>query len=147
MKIILLKEVQGLGHAGDIKEVSDGYGRNFLVPQGLAAILTMENLKAVEVKKSRKEKAVKSLKKNKDKLAKKIFGKKFEIKVKADETGTLYAKIDAKAIDSELNKQGYKIEASEIKLPEPIKKIGEYEVNLELGGESGKIRVEVRSKK
>lgn len=146
MNVVLLKEVRELGHAGDVKDVSDGYGRNFLIPRGLAAILTAENLKAVAVEKFKKEKAVKNLKKVKDKLAKKIFGKKFEIAAKADETGTLYAKIDAKAISAELNKQGYKIKPNEIKFSEPIKKIGEYEVDLELGGGSGKIKVEVRSK-
>lgn len=147
MNVVLLKEVQGLGHAGDVKDVSDGYGRNFLIPRGLAAVLTAENLRAVEVEKFKKEKAVKNLKKVKDKLAKKIFGKKFEIAAKADETGTLYAKIDAKAIASELAEQGFKIEANEIKLPAPIKKIGEYEVDLELGGGSGKIKVEVKSER
>ncbi len=139
----MLKEVQGLGRAGDIKEVSDGYGRNFLVPRGLAAVLTKESLKAVEIEKLRKEKTAKGLKRDKKKLAKKIFSKKFEIKAMADETGTLYAKIDAHIIAVELNKQGYKIGANEIRLAEPIKKIGEYEAGLEMGGESGKIKVEV----
>ena len=147
MKIILLKEVQGLGHAGDIKEVSDGYGRNFLLPGKLAEISTQHSLAVLELRKRKRERIALRAEKDKVKLAKKINGQRFAIKAKADQTGTLYAKIDAKAIASVLAKQGFKIEENEIKLPETIKKIGEYEVDFELGGESGKIKLEVRSEK
>ena len=145
MKIILLKEVQGLGHAGDIKEVSDGYGRNFLLPGKLAEISTQHSLAVLELRKRKRERIALRAEKDKVKLAKKINGQRFAIKAKADQTGTLYAKIDARAIAFLLVRKGYKIEPDEIKLPEPIKKIGEYEVNLELGEENGKIKLEVRS--
>jgi large subunit ribosomal protein L9 len=143
MKIILLKEVQNLGHAGEIKEVAEGYARNFLIPKGLADVLSKHNLNVLEAQKRKHEKMLEKAKKDKVKLAKKITGQKFKIQAKADEKGSLYAKINAKAVAAELARQGFKIEDSEVKLPEAIKKTGEYEVELNLGGERVKIKVEV----
>lgn len=147
MKIILLKEVRGLGRAGDVKDVSDGYALNFLLPKKLADVLTKGGLNTLESQKKKEEKIKKLEVKSKKKEIKKVNGRSFVITAKADETGTLYAKLDAKAIASELVKQGNKIEAGEIKLAEPIKKIGEYEAGLEARGESGRIKLEVRSEK
>ena len=143
MKVILLKEVQGLGRAGDIKQVSDGYARNFLIPQGLADVLTKHTLGMLEAQKMKKVRSEKSEARSKKLLAKKINGKIFTIQVKADEKGTLYAGIDAKAVAQELNKQGFKLEPSEVKLKEAMKKIGEYEVGLELGEEKAKIKLNI----
>ena len=145
MKIVLLKEVQGIGYAGDIKEVKDGYARNFLIPQGLADILTKYNLSVLEAQKRKKERSKKLGVRSKKLLASKIKGKSFEIKVNADEKGSLYAGLDAKAIAAELAKQKFVVEASEVILDKAIKKVGEYEVELRLEGEKVKIKLEVRS--
>lgn len=147
MKIILLKEVQGLGKAGEIKDVAEGYARNFLIVKGLADLATKHSLNVLEAQKGKRERtAVKTIQ-NKQKLAKKINEQKFEIKAKADGKGSLYAKINAKAVAAELLKQGFKIEDSEVKLPEALKKTGENEVELNLGGEKVMIRVDVISDK
>ena len=147
MKIILLKEVRGLGRAGEIKEAAEGYARNFLIPKGLADVLSKHNLNVLEAQKKKRERMVEKAKKDKIKLAKKIAGQKFKIQAKADEKGSLYAKINAKAIAAELSKQGFKVEDSEVKLLEPIKKTGEYEAELNLGGERVKIKLEVISER
>ncbi|MCK4553359.1 50S ribosomal protein L9 [Candidatus Parcubacteria bacterium] len=157
MKVVLLKEVKNLGRQGDIKEVKQGYARNFLIPQGLADILTKHSLNMLE---SQKKKQIRSKKVevtlrrqgsggqgSKKVLAKKINGKKFEIDAKADDKGGLYAKVDAKVIAGELRKQGYDVKVGEVVLDKVIKKVGDYEVGLKLGGEKAKVKLEVRSKK
>jgi large subunit ribosomal protein L9 len=147
MKVILLKEVQGLGHAGETKDVAEGYARNFLISKGFADIVSKHNLDVLGAQKKKRERLAVKTKKDKEKLVKKVNGRKFEIKAKADDKGSLYAKINAKAVASELVKQGYRVEDSEVKLDKAIKKIGEYEVDLGLGGENAKIKVEVVSEK
>jgi large subunit ribosomal protein L9 len=147
MKIILLKEVQGLGHSGEIKEVADGYARNFLIVKGLADFVTKHNLDVLEAQKKKLEKLAVKARKDKQKLAKKINGQEFEIKSRADDKGTLYSKITAKTIAQELIKQGINIEDKEIKLDEAIKKVGKYEVELNLGGEGVMIKLEIISDK
>ena len=77
---------------------------------------------------------------------KKIKSKKFEIKAKADNKGTLYAKITSKIIAEELSRQGYKIASQAVKLNETIKKVGEYKIQLSLEGESAEVIIEVNNK-
>ena len=143
MKVILLKEVQGLGHAGEVKEVKDGYARNFLIPNSLASILNKHSLVQAEAQKQKRERIQKLEVRSKKAEAKKMDGKSIEIIVKADEKGTLYSKLDAKKISAELKKQKFNIEPDELKLSEPIKKIGEAEVELNLACESAKIKLRV----
>jgi large subunit ribosomal protein L9 len=145
MKVILLKEVKGLGRIGEIKEVSPGYARNFLIPKGLAEVVTKHSLNIFEAQAKKRERLAKQEIKKKKNLATRIKEKKFEIKAKTDDSGTLYAKLDAKAIAKELQKQKYKIEPEEIKLKEVIKKAGEYQVGLELEGKKSKIKLIVIS--
>lgn len=147
MKIILLKKVQGLGHIGEVKEVKVGYAFNFLIPKGMADVVTKHSLSVLAARKKKGEKVRKSEVKNKRQEAKKIKNKNFEIKVPADKKGTLYAKLSTKVIVRELAKQGYKIDQSEILLKEPIKKIGEYEVRLSLADEKVIIKLKVKNKK
>jgi len=143
MKVILLKEVRGLGHAGEVKETKEGYARNYLIPNGLASIVNKHSIGVAEAQKNKRERLKRLEVKVKKSEAKKIDGKSFEIKVKADEKGTLYAKLDSKNISEELKKQGHNIEPNEIKLAESIKKIGQFEVELNLAGEGAKIKLEV----
>jgi len=146
MKVVLLKEVQGLGHAGETREVKTGYARNFLIPQGLADMATRHSLNVLEAQKKKIGKDRKLEIRNKKLEAEKINGKNFEIKVKTDEKGTLYSGLKVKDIATELEKQGYKIGVGEINLKKGIKKAGEYDVELNLGGEKAVIKLEVKSK-
>ena len=145
MKIILLKKVQGLGHIGEVKEVKEGYAFNFLIPKGMADVVTKHSLSVLAAQKKKGEKVRKSEVKSKRQEAEKINNKSFEIKAPADKKGTLYAKLNIKVVVSELAKQGYKIDQSEILLREPIKKIGEYEATLDLGGEKAKVKLKVNN--
>jgi large subunit ribosomal protein L9 len=146
MKVVLLKEVPGLGHMGEIKEVKGGYARNYLIPQGLVDILTKHSLGVLEAQKQKKEKDMISEVRSKKLEAKKINGQSFIIQTKADSKGTLYSKFDAKVIVNELVKQGRNIEVNEIILKKAIKKIGEHKIELKLGGEKAKITIIINSK-
>lgn len=146
MKVILLKDVQVLGHAGDVKEVSDGYARNFLLPGGLVKIATKEAIsKAEETKVQREESVMKALEGAKE-IAKKIEGLSIIIKAKADPSQKLYAAIKAEAITDAVNASGFEITKEMVSIENPIKSLGDFEViiNLDHGLES-KISVKVES--
>ena len=147
MKVILLKEVKGVGRTGEIKQVSDGYARNFLIPQGLADVVTKHSINVHKQQNAKRERIKKLEVRSKKLEAKKLDGKNYEIKVNADEKGSLYSKLDAKAIARELQKQKYIVEPKEIKLDKAIKKLGEYDVELKLVGEKAKIKIIVNSNK
>jgi large subunit ribosomal protein L9 len=143
MKIVLLKEVKGLGRKGEIKEVADGHALNFLIPSGQAAMLTKHAKSVLEAQKAKKERLVKKAAVDKAKLARKLDRKKFEIKAKADEKGTLFAGIDAKAVARELATQGFEVESTEVLLKEKIKKLGNYTIELKLGNEKVSVKLEI----
>ena len=134
MKVILIKNVSNLGVPGDIKEVSDGYARNFLIPQGLVKIANEAAIKEVEKLKAKKLKVQENKGKKYKEIAKKINNLKLIIKAKAeDKKKTLFASIKAENIAQELKKRKYDIEAKFIKLDEPIKQLGYYDIGLDFG--------------
>ena len=145
MKIVLLKEVAKLGHAGDIKEVAEGYARNFLIPQGLAADLNRHTLNMLQAQKRKRERLKVKAKTDKAKLSKRIDQKSFTMAVKTDDKGTLYAGLDAGAIALEIVKQGFPLEASDIILKAKIKKTGSYDIKLKLAGTVAAIKLEVKA--
>ncbi len=143
MKVILLKNVNKLGQAGDVKEVNEGYARNFLLPQRLAEIATKHSInvkKNHEAKLKRQEIKKKNKKEN---LFHKIKGKSFEIKARADEKGTLYAGLDSENLSGELKKQGFEIDPEEILLKEKIKSLGEYDVDLKISNHQTSVKITI----
>ncbi len=131
MKIILLQDIKNLGQAGDIKEVADGYARNFLIPQKLAETATKE---AVE-KATRKKQETEELKNKKTEelknLAKKLEGKEIVIKAK-EKDGKLFGSIGRKEIAENL---GNEINEDMIELKENIKEIGVKKININFGND------------
>jgi large subunit ribosomal protein L9 len=145
MKVLLLKEIKGLGHTGEIKDVSEGYARNLLLPKNLAKILTKQDILILEVQKKKKEKQKNEQVKNKLKLAKKLNKKSFAIAVKADAHGTLYSGVDKKFVAKVLTSEGYQVEPEEVDLAEPIKKTGVYDVDLNLNRQKISIKINIAS--
>ncbi|OIO45279.1 50S ribosomal protein L9 [bacterium (Candidatus Gribaldobacteria) CG23_combo_of_CG06-09_8_20_14_all_37_87_8] len=130
MKVILLKHIEGVGNEYDIKEVSDGYARNFLFPHDLAKKAGEEEIAiAKEMQAKKGEKAKVDLEKT-GKLATSLEGYELELEVKVGDKGQLFEKITAPKIAEALKKQGYHVEKENIILAEPIKEIGEYDVSL-----------------
>lgn len=137
MKVILLQNIKNLGRKWDVKEVSDGYARNFLLPKKLTEIATKTELQKIE---KLKEKEAIEEKKDLEKiqaLADQLQGKAIVIKAK-NKDGKLFGSITTKDIVKELKKENIVISAKALTLEMPIKEIGEFEirVNLEHGIET-----------
>jgi len=132
MKVILLKDVPGLGKRGEIKEAADGYARNFLLPKKLAQTATPANINSLKRQTEEKTRlAVKDLL-GVEKLAAKIDGQVVELKAKANAEGRFYAAITPGAIAKKLKEKGFDIKKEQVLLAEPIKEEGEYPIKIKL---------------
>jgi large subunit ribosomal protein L9 len=132
MKVLLIKDVYKLGHAGDVKKVADGYGRNYLLPQGLAVLATPGAVKQADhIRKDASEKRA-VLNKEMSGLAERIEGVKLAFGMKAGETGKLYGSIThemiAKAVSDKIHAQ---IDRRQVEV-EPIRKLGEHPARIRL---------------
>jgi len=135
MKVILLENIKKLGQIGEIKEVSNGYGRNFLIPQKKALLATAEAMKRLdELKKKREEIAKQELEKMKQ-IVEKMKDLKLTVMMKADEKGNIYASVNPEMVAEELKKKDIEMDPDYIKISEPIKKIGVYKILLEYNDE------------
>lgn len=143
MEIILLKDIPTVGKKYDIKTVRDGYGRNFLLPQKLAALSSSFNLKNIEaLQKAEQEKRAKSFKEIAAVLEL-LKEKEIVVAEKANEKGELFGSVSPKIISEELKKQGFEILEEYINLKEHIKHIGEYDVEIKIGDNIGKVKLKV----
>ena len=126
MKIILKKEVQGLGDAGEIVEVKTGYGLNYLVPQGFATVATPSAIKQhEETLRQRAHKEAKIVA-DAEALAAKISAVPVKVAAKVSEEGKLYGSVGAAQVAAVLAEAGIEVEKRHINLPE-IKELGEFE--------------------
>jgi len=133
LKVILIQEVKKLGIKGQVLEVSDGYARNFLIPQGLAQEATRTKLKEIEEKNLKEEKKKSSEKEKAEVLKAKLDGKKVEIKVKAGAGDKLFGAVTAKEIADILQKEfGVSIDKKKIDIGEAIKHLGQYNIKLKI---------------
>ncbi|MCX6765869.1 MAG: 50S ribosomal protein L9 [Candidatus Moranbacteria bacterium] len=146
MKVIFLQDVGKTGKKGDIREVADGYARNFLLPGKLAEVATPTTIqKARELTEKRIEREKEDLKKSQD-VARQLKEKEITIVVK-EKKGKLFGSVGTKEIATELKKQGLELEEKNILLDKPVKEIGEREVAVELGhGVKIKIKLVVKGK-
>jgi large subunit ribosomal protein L9 len=132
MKVLLLKDVYKLGRAGDIKKVADGYGRNFLIPQGLATLATAGALK--QVGKIRSQAEVRRTEQNSElkDLAAQINGITLVFHAKAGETGKLYGSITTQDVATAITeKVRYEVKKPQVDM-QPIRALGEYTVHVRL---------------
>ena len=132
MKVMLVKDVYKLGRAGDIKKVADGYGRNFLIPQGLAVLATAGALKQVERIRSQAE--VRRTEQNSElkDLAAQINGITVVFSAKAGETGKLYGSVTTQDVATAVTeKSRYEVKKQQIDM-QPIRNLGEYTAHVRL---------------
>ena len=148
MKIVLLENIDKLGKKYEIKEVSDGYARNFLIPKGLAKLATAKNIKTAKIKKEKELKEAEEQLKKVQKIAAKIEGQEITIPLKTGEKGQLFESVTDQMIGKKLAEMGFEIKKSQIEMSKPIKKIGEYpvKINFEHGLEA-EIKVIVTEEK
>jgi large subunit ribosomal protein L9 len=137
MKVLLTQDVFNLGHAGDVKSVADGYGRNFLLPRGMAILATPSALKRAERLKTA---AVEKRARNKadiDALSSVIGGSTFTFNVRAGEKGKLFGSITATQIaDAITEKLGSEFDKRKVALREPIRDVGTYTVPIRLSADA-----------
>ena len=133
MKVILLKDVSGGGKAGEIKEVSKGYARNFLLPQGLALVATPAVIKQVELG-LQKEEGQKTLDLAKlAELAEQIEGSKIHLHARIGAEDRLFGSITAADIAEELSRSvGPFIDKRKIDLDKPLRQVGSHEITIKL---------------
>ena len=133
MEIILLEKIINLGELGDIVKVKDGYGRNFLIPQGKAKRATESNKAEFEIKRADIEKQQAALLKVAQKRVKDLDGFTLEIKQKSGMDGKLFGSVTNIDITEALATSGHDIIKSEIRMPDgPLKNTGEHMITLTL---------------
>ncbi len=142
MQVILLQDVPKIGKQFDIKNVADGYARNFLLPKKLAepateaALAALEERRAVAAKKAELELGVIQ------EMVAQLDGQEFEMMAKADEHGKLFGSITPLKIANLLKEKNFDVKKSQVKIENPIKEVGEHEVILELEhGLEAKIKI------
>ena len=133
MQVILLDKVVNLGGLGEIVKVKDGYARNFLIPQGRARRATEANKAEFEAKRVELEKAASAKLAEMQKQGEKLAGTTVKLTQKAGVDGRLFGSVTNFDIAEELNKQGYKIAKSQVRMPNgPIKTVGDSAVSVAL---------------
>jgi large subunit ribosomal protein L9 len=136
MKVILLENLKGLGQIGDVKSVADGYGRNFLLPQNKAKLVTSGSVKEIDALKKKLATMIEAEKNQAEEAAKKFKDTVLEFYKKATKTGKTYSSVTKEEIAEKLSGVvGFKVEAYSVdlgKLGEHIKQLGEHPIEVSL---------------
>ncbi|WP_042147713.1 50S ribosomal protein L9 [Paucisalibacillus sp. EB02] len=145
MKVIFLQDVKGKGKKGEVKNVSDGYARNYLLKNNLAEEATSGNIKALEAQKRKSKQLEQQEKENAEQLKKKIESLEVTIKAKSGDGGRLFGSITSKQIADALNKDhGIKTDKRKLELDQPIRALGYTNVPIKLHPEvTGTVKVHV----
>ena len=145
MKVIFNVDVKGQGKKGEMKEVSDGYARNFLLPKNLASEATVDNINALKLKEKAKANQLAKEKAAAMETSEKLGGIQVTIKAKAGNGGKLFGAVTSQEISKALKEQhGIEIEKNKIVMKDSIKNFGSYTVKAKLGHEiSGNVSVMV----
>jgi len=140
MEVILKEDIANLGHKNDIVAVKNGYGRNYLIPQGIA-ILASPSAKKVHAEnlKQRAHKEEK-IKNEAEGVAKTLEGKVFTVGAKASSTGKIFGSVNTIQIAEVLTKEGFAVERKNISLKEDVKELGKYTATVKLHRE---VKVEI----
>ena len=142
VEVLLAENVDNLGEQGDIVRVKPGYARNYLLPQGLAAVATEHNKRMVEIHKQKQIEQERERIKNLRKLRESVQNYSATIEANANEEGHLYGSVVEADISKSLKSAGYNIEAGHIQLEGPLKELGMYTVKFQLHAEvKGEVKV------
>lgn len=134
VRIILLADVKGLGRKGEIKEVSDGYAKNYLIPKKLAQIATEKSIKNLEAQKKAEEKRVQKEIEKAREISEQLNGKKITIYKPAGSSGKLFGSVTQKEISEAIKSQlGIEIDKKSVVIENPVKSTGEFEIKIEAG--------------
>ncbi|HYG66404.1 MAG TPA: 50S ribosomal protein L9 [Anaeromyxobacteraceae bacterium] len=146
MKVILREDVENLGRGGELVEVKPGYGRNFLLPRGLAVLANPKNVRELEHQKAVATAKAAKMKASAEAIAKRLAETPVTLKRKVGEQDKLYGSVTALDIVEALAARGLQIDRRSVDLPEPIKTTGDHEVPVKLHSEViGKAKVKVEA--
>ena len=148
MKVILLEDVKSLGKKGEIINVNDGYARNFILPKKLGLEATSKNLNDLKLQKQNDEKVAQEKLDAAKALAEEIKEKSITVKIQAGVEGKVFGSISSKEIATEAKKQlNMDIDKKKIVIPDAIKSLGTYNVNIKLHKDvTAKLTVKVEAK-
>lgn len=145
MKIVLLKDVKALGKKGTLVEASEGYARNYLIPQKLGVPATAENLNTLKLNQANADRIAAAELAEAKELASKLEAKQVTLAIKGGENGKTYGSVSTREIAEAVKQQlNLEIDKKKIVLAEPLKSFGTFEVLVKLHREvQAKLRVEV----
>jgi large subunit ribosomal protein L9 len=132
MQVILLENVPSLGKAGDLVKVSDGYGRNYLIPQKKALPATEKSLKVIEHQKRQVQQRMEKTKKDAEKMAQQIEKLSCTFTKAVGESGKVFGSVTSMDIENYLKENGLEVDRKKISLEEPIKNLGMFTVPIKL---------------
>ena len=132
MKVILKRDVKGLGREGDLKEVKDGYARNFLLPTAAAVLADKGAVANWERHREQREERDRSIRADAEATAEKLRVLRLEIPVKAGERGRLFGAVTSHQIADAINREGIELDRHALHMREPIKALGDYRVDVRL---------------
>ncbi len=135
MKLLLIKDVEGLGKPGDLVNVSAGYARNFLLPRNLAAEPTHQALRRVEAGRRKVVREAERLKKEGEDVARTLENCSVNIPARAGEGGHLFGSVGAAEIVKALAAEGHRVQEEWLRLERPLKEVGIYDVPVVVHGE------------
>ena len=138
MKIILKENVADLGYKDDVVEVKDGYGRNYLIPQGKAIIASVAALKQLAEDQKQRAHKIAKLKADAEAAAAALEGVKLTIGAKTSSTGTVFGSVNAIQIAEALEKLGHNVDRKIIYIKEPVKEVGTYVATIKFHKEVSK---------
>jgi large subunit ribosomal protein L9 len=132
MKVILKRDVKGLGREGDMKEVKDGYARNFLLPTGAAAIADKGAVANWERHRDQREERDRHVRTEAEAVAERLSALTLTIPVKAGERGRLFGAVTSHQVADAIHREGIELDRHALHLREPIKALGDYKIDVRL---------------
>ncbi len=135
MKVILMQDVANLGEVGDIVDVAGGYGRNYLVPQGLAVAATAKNKRQLEHQQRLRDHQIAKARKAAAGLAEQLQGVTCSFTRRSAEEGRLFGSVTSMDIVEQLKEAGIELDRHRVQLDQPIRSLGEHAVSVRLPGD------------
>lgn len=130
MKVILKRDVKGLGREGEMKDVKDGYARNFLIPRGAALLADRGTVANWERHRDQREERERAVRAAAEAVAGRLRELRLEIPVKAGEKNRLFGSVTNREVAELINQQGIEVDRHQVHLREPIKSVGEHRVSV-----------------
>lgn len=135
VQVLLRERVENVGEVGDVVRVAPGYARNFLLPRGLAIQATADNLRAMERRRARLEAEESERAAKIEAAVNQMGGLRVEVTQRADETGTLYGSVGPAMVAELLSASGHPISDRRVRMEQPIKSVGEHQVEIHVHGD------------